>query len=202
MKLIDVRDLPDTAHGARDPLSWGVFMLILIEGMGFALLAVAWLYVRGNYDMWTPQAIGKEAMLAECVCVGALVLSGAIELYGVFVARSPGKKLRRMQIATVLATLLGVVAIAARIYEIPRLGFRWDQNAHGSVFWAILFLHSVHTLAGTYENGVFSALLLFGPVEKKHPTDLENNGFYWLFVVGSWLLLFPLLYLERFFFAK
>jgi cytochrome c oxidase subunit III len=200
VNVIDVRTLPPKAHGSRDPLSWGVLALVIIEGMMFALLAVAWLYVRGNYDMWTPQTIGRPAFVAELVAVGALLLSGVVEIFAIMAARH--ERLRRMQLFTVLATALGAVAVAARAYELPRIQFHWDTNAHGSVFWAILFMHCIHTLAGTFENLVFSVLLFVGPVEKKHTTDLENNGFYWLFVVGSWLLLFPLLYLERFFFAK
>ena len=198
--VIDVRELHPKAHGSRDPLSWGVLLLVIIEGMGFALLAVAWLYVRGNYDMWRPQTIGKPAFTAELVVVGALVLSGIVEILGIRAARR--ENLRQMQVFTVLAALLGAIAVAARAYELPRIQFHWDTNAHGSVFWGIMFLHCVHTITGTFENGVFAALLFLGPVEKKHTTDLENNGFYWLFVVVSWLLLFPLLYLEPLVFPK
>lgn len=200
MRFVDVRDLPTTAHGARDPLSWGVLMLILIEGMVFALLAMSWLYVKGNYDMWPPQTIGDPAFKAELVVVGALVVSAVVEVLGIRAARR--HKLRPMRNYTIAATLLGLVAVAARAYELPRIQFHWDSNAHGSVFWAILFMHTLHTLAGTYENGVFAALLMIGPVEKKHATDLENNGFYWLFVALSWLPLFALLYLERLFLPK
>lgn len=199
-RTIDVSHLPPQAFGVRDPVIWGVVLLMAIEGTAFALLAVAWLYVRGNLDKWTPTTVGPQAQTIEAIVCGVLLLSGVFEL---LVLRATHRhRLRGMRWWTVAAAAGGAVAVALRLYEIPRLQFRWDSDAAGSVFWGILVMHIAHAIFGTLENTVFAVLLFKGPIEKKHLSDLETNGVYWLFVVVSWMFLYPLLYLERIFLPK
>jgi cytochrome c oxidase subunit III len=192
--VIDVSELPEFAIGRRDTIFWGVTLMILIESTVFALLVGSYFYIRGNDPVWPIIPPGV-----------ASTREGAIALFLLLVSAVPMARVNKeaekhdllgMRRNLLLGTVLGGAALVFRSLEISHLQFRWDSNAHGSVFWMTIGLHTMHTIASTLENALFLALLYIGPVEKKHLSDVYANGIYWFFVVVSWALLYPVLYLE------
>jgi heme/copper-type cytochrome/quinol oxidase subunit 3 len=76
------------------------------------------------------------------------------------------------------------------------------MHAHGSLFWSVLALHTLHGLFGCGENLVLLAILYRGPVEEKHLVDVSVNGLYWYFIVVLDALCFAILDLDPVLFAK
>ncbi len=85
--------------------------------------------------------------------------------------------------------------LAVRALEIPRIPFRWDDHAWGSIFWMTFGLHVAHVLTGVLENTMLIALLYTGPVEEKHYGDVEASALLWYFSVLEWAPAFAILYL-------
>jgi cytochrome c oxidase subunit 3 len=191
---IDVRQLPAYAFGRRDPLWWGIVMLMLIEGAGFLLLLGSYFYIRDLADVWPPVPMTDTARGASAATM-ALLLASVLPCHRVNQAAYSGnlRRLRRWQLVTTAVTF---VALASRALEFWALPVRWDQNAYGSLLWAFMVLHTTHLGTGAAENVVLSTLLFKGPVERKHLVDIEVNGMYWYFVVGAWVPVFAVFYVE------
>lgn len=199
-RTIDVSGLPPFAFGARDPVWWGVTLLLVIEGTVFALLLVTYFYIRGNEALWPPMVVGRPALAWAALGAGVSLVS-AIPMWITARAAKRGA-LPVARRGLLVATLLGVAMIACRALEMSALTFRWDSHAHGSVFWTLIGLHLIHCIIDVFENWMLIALLYRGPVEKKHLVDLDSNSFYWYFIIAWQLVIFAVLYGDAFLFAK
>ncbi len=186
-KLLDVSHLPSHAFGHRDPLWWGVWGLIVIETMMFALLGMSYFYLRGNYTIWPPPGAQQPPLWISSTTVLVLLLS-CIPMYIAFRAAWDGK-LRMIRIGMVGVTLLSAAALLPRAFEFATIGYNWNSHAYGSVVWGMYFMHTLHLVSGVLENGVFTALMFIGPVEKKHMLDVRLGSYYWWFVVASWIVI-------------
>jgi cytochrome c oxidase subunit 3 len=191
---LDVSGLPTYAFGRRDPRWVAVLLLIAIEASVFALLLFAYFYTRTRLEVWPPTPPGSRELT-----FGAAIL--VVLLASVWPAHRVNRAVYAANLASAqrwlaLCTVLSLLALTLRAFELSHLPFRWDSNVFGSVFWGALVLHTSHLIAGNVENGLFLALLARGPIEKKHLVDLEVNGIYWYFVVLSWLPLYAVLYLD------
>ena len=91
-------------------------------------------------------------------------------------------------------SVIGLVLIAIRFYEFTQLNVRWDQNAYGSITWFLLALHATHIITDFGDTGVLTALMFTRHGKGKRFSDVEDNAFYWYFVVGSWVPMYLLIY--------
>jgi cytochrome c oxidase subunit III len=189
-KFVDVSHLSTYAFGHRDPMWWGVWMLIVIEGMMFSLLVTSYFYLRGNYSEWPPTG-AANAPLATTLVTLVLLLASCAPMYLAFRAAWDGR-LRQIQRGMLLATLVSAAAAVARGFEIAGLGYNWNSHAYGSLVWAFYFMHTLHLVAGVVENAVMTALVYRGPVEKKHMLDVRVGAIYWWFVAVSWLVIWAI----------
>jgi heme/copper-type cytochrome/quinol oxidase subunit 3 len=191
---LDVSGLPTEAFGHRAPLWWGVLLLVAIESTSMGLLLVSYFYLRGNQDVWPPNTIGRPAL--RLAVAQALLLAGSVLPTVLSVRAARRMRLRAARAWLLAETLLGVALLALRAFEIPRIPFRWDENAHGSLFWMTFGLHTSHVLTGVLENAMLLALLFIGPVEEKHFGDLEASALLWYMAVLEWAPGFAVLYLD------
>jgi heme/copper-type cytochrome/quinol oxidase subunit 3 len=192
--VIDVSGLPAHAFGQRDPLWWGVILLVAIEGSMLALLALSYFYVRDRTTPFPPAFVAPR--IAWIATIELIVwIASAAPTWWAGRAAIAGD-LRRMRLHLVLATALGVVAVVLRWYEVHLLPFRWDSHAYGSMVWALLGLQWVHGLTGIGENVLYIALLMAGPVEDKHRVDIEVSTPLWYFVIAGAALVWAVVFLE------
>lgn len=195
MRAIDVQRLPAYALGRRNTMWWGTVLLMAIEGTAMVLVSASFPYLRGNFDIWPPNGIGTPDIWWAFAELGLLLVSVVPAAY-CYRAALRGA-LRPMRRGLLLATLLGGVMLGLRAVELSELPFRWHENAYASAFWAILGLQTVHVATAVFEMVAIVVLLYRGPVEKKHLSDVELSVLGWYFVVGIWLPVFALVYLER-----
>jgi cytochrome c oxidase subunit I+III len=192
----DTEDPPDLSWGSREPMFWGVALLIAIESTGLMLLLGAYFYLRGNEAGWPPPGVREPPLWAAAW--GTLLLVGsAVAQHRVNHAAHEGS-VRRMRRWLVACTLLALGFLWLRWMEFRLLPFYWDSHAYGSVIWVIVGYHTLHAVSGIVENFMLIALLYRGPVERKHALDVQLSGLYWYFMVAEWLLCFAVLYLRRF----
>ena len=191
---LDASNLPEYAFGARDPMFWGVAGLLAIESTMIGMLVAGYFYVRSKFVPWPPSPLALSARLAASAELALLFASVVpTELMNRAAKRMDLFGARRW---LVVLTLVGVVLLALRVFQIGAIGFRWDANAYGSMFWALVGLQTLHLLAGVGENVLFSILTYRGPIEKKFMVDMHVNGLYWYFVVAGWLVVYAVLYVE------
>ena len=97
--------------------------------------------------------------------------------------------------AKLLMAVAGTAMMVMRALEMANLNTRWDENAYGSVIWAILFAHGTLLLVDGIEGYVELLLVYRGPIERKHFSDFEDGAFYANFSVLLWVPFYVLVYL-------
>jgi cytochrome c oxidase subunit 3 len=190
-RLIDVSGLPTFAFGPRDPIWWGLWLLLAIEGTMFALLASTYFYLRGTAREWPPTGAANAPVWLTAATLIVLVLTVPPTLWAFRAALQ--FRLRPIQLGFLVATILSFVACGLRAYELARIGYNWNSHAYGSIVWAIYFMHTFHLASGTLENLVMTVLLFKGPIEKKLMPDIRLSVIYWWFVVVSWIPLWAMI---------
>lgn len=191
--VIDVTNLPSVSMTSREPLWWGVTGLIAIEATMFALLFASYYYLRGAAVEWPPPGSRLPFVLGTANLVVFLLSAGTMHMVNHEAFHHRLRPIRRWLIATMV---LSLTALVLRFFELDRMSFKWNEHAYGSVVWLTAGMHTAHTLTSNLENLVFLVLLFKGPVEKKHMLDLRLNGFYWFFVVASWIPFYVVFYLD------
>jgi cytochrome c oxidase subunit 3 len=193
-KAIDVGALPAHAFGHRDPLWWGVMLLVAIEGTMLVLLTVSYFYIRERTSPFPPVVVPPRIAWIATAELGIWLVS-ALPTYLTGRAAIAGD-VRRVRRLLVIATLLGIAAVVLRWYEVHLLPLRWDSHAYGSVVWALLGLQWVHGLTGVGENLLYLAVLWIGPIEDKHLADIEVSTPLWYFVIAGAALAWAAVFLE------
>jgi cytochrome c oxidase subunit 3 len=194
-RTLDVAALPSHGFGARSTVVWGALLAIAMEATVMALMAVSFVYYRGNYQVWPPSGVGPAAFdLAAAQMVLLLVSLVPTVLMNRAAVR---ERFSATRFHLAAATLLSVVVMILRALELPRIAFRWDQHAYGSAFWMAVGIHVTHILSGVAEFLLLLALMTVGRhrFEKKHFTDVQASGLLWYFVVIEWAIVYPVLYL-------
>jgi len=190
--VLDVSGLPTTAFGARTPLWWAVWGLVVIESTMFAILVASYVYLWLDAESWPPTGTPLPGLTAATVNVGMLVLSLAPM---VWVHRAAHRHARLPVLAGLSASVvLGLGVIALRVLEFRALGCRWDSHAYGSIVWTIVGMHTFHVATSAVETAVLTVYLFRRPLDEKHRLDLNVNALYWYFVTVWWLPAYALVY--------
>ena len=187
----DVSGLPQTDFGASTTPFWGTLGFIAIEGAGFALAIGAYLYlwlVNSQWPIGAPPPNHWPATAITAILLLSLWPNARADAVG------RAYDLRGVRFYLVLMSAVGLIALAIRGYEFANLNVRWDANAYGSITWFILGLHATHLITDVGDTVVLAALMFTRHVSGRRFSDICDNAFYWYFVVGSWVLLYGLIY--------
>jgi heme/copper-type cytochrome/quinol oxidase subunit 3 len=189
--VTDVSDLKDYGFGATTLSWWAVVGFMLIEGMGFVLAIGAYYYLLPNENVWPPTSPVPPLLWSTLFTVLA-ILSEIPNLWAKRAARA--LDLRGVRIALSLVILVGLAMLVVRWFEFDALNVLWQRSAYGSIVWAILILHTVHTLTDVYDSIVLAAVAWFKDFDGRKFGDTADNAMYWHFIVWSWVVLYFVVY--------
>jgi cytochrome c oxidase subunit 3 len=185
---------PDRGFGHHAPIWWGNTFVLLVEGAAFAVLVVTYFYLWLNFDTWPPTATLVPDLGISTINLVVLVVS-ILPMWHVANLALRRAKPRVLGAWLLVCVLFGFAAAILRLMEFKSVHTRWDSNAYGSIVWAILAVHFAHILAATLETLAIGTLMLRGPVEEKHFTDITVNAVYWYFVALSWVAFYVIVFL-------
>jgi heme/copper-type cytochrome/quinol oxidase subunit 3 len=190
--VLDLSKLPLHGMGASSPSWWGTLAFMLIEGTGFALAITVYLYLMSVAVQWPLNAplpeLSPGTVLTVMLLV-SLVPNIALDRW------AKNKDLRKVRWGLIVMSVLGVIALVIRAFEFPALRVSWDDNAYGSILWAILGLHTTHLLTDLIETAVLTALMFSRHANNaRRYGDLEDNAMYWNFVVAAWVPIYVCIY--------
>ena len=190
--VLDLSKLPPHGLGTASLTWWGTLAFMLIEGTGFALSIVVYLYLMSLAPQWPLHAPASD-LLPGTVLTLLLIAS----LFpNILVARwAKAQDLRKVRIGLIVMSLLGIAPLIVRVFEFPAMHLNWDQNAYGSIVWVMLGLHTTHILTDLIDTLVLTALMFsrHGDNPRRYG-DISDNAMYWNFVVATWLPMYICLY--------
>lgn len=187
----DLSDLPDYAFGPAALGWWGGIGFMLIEGMAFVLAIGVYLYLMPFEQHWPPASSPPGLRYGTAI---ALLMLVSLVPNNWLIRRARSEDLPATQRGLLIMIGIGAVLLILRGYEFTALNVRWDENAYGSVLWAILLIHTVHLATDVYDSCPLALLVFIRPVDGRRFSDVEDNGVYWNFVAVSWLVLYGLIY--------
>jgi cytochrome c oxidase subunit III len=197
---LDVSELPKHGFDTKTQLWWGNLWLLCIETTMFGLVVAVYFYLRQNFITWPPPHSDAPPYLFEpvprllipTINLIVIILSVLPMVWADMAARRLDR--RAVKIALSLVMLFGTTTVVLRFYEFRSLVWSWDSNAYGSVTWAILALHLVHLIVGTLEDVFLATWVFRRPLDENHALDITVTAVYWYWVAGTWLLLYPVVY--------
>lgn len=199
--IVDVSELPSTLLDHKALLWWGNALLLAIETAMFGILAAIHFTVLMNTSPFPPPRVDRLPVIYNPVPDLTLPVIGLVVLLvslGPCIWLDLGARKRNaksVKLALPITLTLNVVAIIVRYYEFDALHFKWNDNAYGSITWMILGMHLLHLIALFCEDIYLLIWTYLKGLDDKHVLDLTVMAVYWYWIVGMWLLLFPLVYL-------
>ena len=198
---LDVSALPKHCFDARAQLWWGNLLLLFIETTMFGLVVAAYFYFRQNFTSWPPPHSDsppylfdpEPGLLLPTINLVVLLVSVLPMAYADLAARRLDRS--AVRIGLILMIVFGAAAIVLRFYEYRSLYWKWDSNAYGSVTWTILSLHLLHLFVGTLEDCFLLTWVFARPLDENHALDVTVTAVYWYWVVGTWVLLYGVVFL-------
>lgn len=164
-----------------------------IEGTAFALAAGTYLYLMSQTAGWPPDGVRPPDLLWAAVLTLGLLLS---EIPNLWVRRRAQQKDERgVRIGTLVMTVIGVLLLIPRAFELGHLNVSWHDNAYGSLVWMLMVLHTSHLITDLGDTAVQCVWLYTHEVGDDQFADVEDNANYWTFVVLTWLPVGALIYL-------
>ena len=189
--VIDVSQLPSFAFGHRSPMWWGTMGMIAIEGTVFVLCIVTYFYLYSHSPSWPMTTPAPELLWGSLNTL--IIVTSAIP--NQFAKQAAERlDLAKVRLWMVICLMFSLAFLTVRIFEFSALNVRWDTDAYGSVVWMLLGLHTVHLLTDALDTLVLTVLMFTGPLEGRRFVDVSENCMYWHFVVGSWLLIYAVIY--------
>jgi heme/copper-type cytochrome/quinol oxidase subunit 3 len=185
----------------RSPIWWGNALLVVIETVMFGILVAAYFYLKQNFPQWPPTQsntvpanFDPNPGLTFSTINLVVILLSFVPMY--VADRAALRHKRRMVDAGLIGvTLLGAASIALRFREMVDLKFRWSENAYSSIVWLILGLHLMHLFIGTLENALMLAWISLKGLDQKHARDVRVTAVYWYWVIGTWLILYAIVFI-------
>jgi cytochrome c oxidase subunit 3 len=187
----DLSKIPTSGFGAHSLWFWGALGFMAIESAGFALAGASYLYLMNRASQWPLSSPPPDLFWGTAI---TLLMLGSL-VPTVFLSRAARKRDRKQtKFWMVLVTALNALAIICRGFEFNHLNTRWDQDAYGSVVWALVLLHTVHLLTDFIDSGVLTGFLFTCDIDDERLSDVDDDAVYWAFVVLTWLPIYALVY--------
>lgn len=190
--VADLSGLPLHGKGNSSVTWWSTMAFMLIEGTGFALVLAIYLYLADLSPEWPIGAPLPD--LGPGTWVTIILLISLVPNYLVM-RWAEQEDLAKLRIAVPAMALFAIVPLIFRVYEFKALHVWWDSNAYGSITWTLLGLHATHLITDLIDTLILAAMLFTRHGQNRRRIgDVQDNGLYWYFVVGTWLPIYGLLY--------
>lgn len=189
---LDVSGLPPYDISNQCPLFWGQSLMCVIEGSMFSILIATYFYLRLGVDVWPPPGIHPPNPTAATWALLPLVASCAGSHWADKAAKEDSRS--GMILGLLVNLILAGVFLLLRAYEWSRLGFTWASDAHGSIVWAILFLHTYDIVADLIMTAVLILILALGKYGEKQRVAVHVDSVLYYFLVGMWFPLYAVVY--------
>lgn len=187
----DVSGLPDHGVGSTSLGWWGSVGLMLVEGMALVLAIGAYYCLLPHENPWSQHQPPPSLPWGTVFTTIAI----ASELPNAWLKRRAKiHDLPAVRVGLSLMALVGVVLLGVRAIEFTALNAGWDQDAYGSIVWALLALHTLYVATATLDSGVLAARSFLTEFEGRKVSGVADSALYWHFIVCSGVVLYVVVY--------
>ncbi|HLG97405.1 MAG TPA: cytochrome c oxidase subunit 3 [Bryobacteraceae bacterium] len=191
-RTLNVADLPAFEISNKSPLWLGQTLLCVIEGTMFSILLAMYFYYRLGFSVWPPPGVQLPHTLIPTLAWIPLALS----VLGSYWASEGAKRDDRkwMLIGLLVNLAFALVFLGMRAYEWVTLNFSWSSDLHGSIFWAILYLHTIDISGDLLMTAVLIVILARGRYGEQQRLGVHVDSVVWYFLVAIWVPLYAVIY--------
>lgn len=161
------------------------------ESVFFITLLVAYVALRDQSNWYVPHTLAR--LTIPLINTTILLLSAGIAWESNKAIRLDNQKALRGRLLVTI--LLGLIFIAAQIFEFSHAGLRIDDQAFGGVFFTLIGFHAAHVLAGVVYLSLNLIRANLGDFTSTRHEAVELGNWFWYYVTAIWLVLFIALYL-------
>lgn len=191
-RTLDVSDLAPFEISSKAPLWLGQALLCAIEGTMFCILIAMYFYYRLGFSVWPPPGIQLPHTLIPSLALIPLLLSVPAAYWASEGAKRDNRTWMLLGLGLNLA--LAFVFLGMRAYEWATLNFSWSSDLHGSIFWAILYLHTIDIAADLLMTTVLIVIIASGRYGENQRLGVHVDSVVWYFLVGIWIPLYAVIY--------
>ncbi len=191
-RTLDVSSLPPYDISSQAPLWWGQLMLAAIEGTTFFILIAIYFYMRLSVDVWPPPGTQLPHTLLPSIALVPLFLSAPAAYWASEAAKRNDRG--KMVLWLVANVVLGFAFIVVRAAEVATFNFTWRTDAHGTIVWSILFLHTLDAVADLLFTVVLIVIIASGRYGEKQRLGVHVDSVVWYFIVLIWIPLYVVVY--------
>jgi cytochrome c oxidase subunit III len=198
---LDVSHLPATTFDLRSPLWWGNLIGLFIETAMFGIMIAVFVTTVMNIRPFPPPRVDRFPVLLNSEPDLTLPMIGLVLLVlslipGIMLDLAARRRdVKAVKILLAITLAVNIALIVLRYYEFDSLHFKWNDNAYGSAAWMILGLHMFHLIVLFCEDIYLTVWMYKRGLDEKHVLDLTVAAVYWYWIVGMWVVLFPIVYL-------
>jgi len=188
----NVAELPTVTFGARSLMWWGTLGFMTIEGWTTAVLVVAYVYFRQNFDTWPPAGTPNPRLVIPTINLALMIVSIAPAR----LAANAGRDLDLARVKRWLYVMCAVCVpiLVLRWWELWAINTRWDSNAYGTAAWTIVGFHTSLLLLDVADTIGLTLFYVVREMPAKAFSDTADNSFYWYFTVGIWIPIYLIVY--------
>ena len=191
-RTLDVSGLPPYDISNQSPLFWGQVLMCLIEGSLLCMLIATYFYLRLRVDVWPGPGVRLPSLTLSSLALIPLIVSCG----GSYLASEAAKKDSRsgMLLGLGLNLAFAIVFLVLRAFAWNSLNFTWASDAHGSIVWSILFLHSYDIVADVLMTVVLMVIVASGRYGPRQRIGVHVDSVLWYFLAGIWIPLYGVIY--------
>ncbi|MEW6268252.1 MAG: cytochrome c oxidase subunit 3 [Thermodesulfobacteriota bacterium] len=193
-RVLDVSRLETFGFGSRGVTWWGVNCFIAIEATMLFICLASYFYLQSQAPEWP---IGRVPPPLSLATLNLVVLLASVVPMAWTERAARKMDLRRVRLGLVTSIAFGLAFSLIRIFGLASLPYRWDAHVYWSLVWTTIGLHTAHLAAEVLETIVIAAAVFRGDeIEPKLYVDVEDNAFYWYFIVAIWVPIYAVIYVS------
>lgn len=191
-RVLDVSTLPPYDISNKSPLWAGQLVMCMIEGALLVILIATYFYLRLGVDVWPPPGTQIPGTLIPTLALIPLIAS----CLGSYIASEGAKKnsRREMLFGMGLNLALATAFLILRAITWAGLNFRWNSDAHGSIVWDMLFLHTYDIVADLLMTLTLVVIVAIGRGGPRQRIGVHVDSVLWYFLVGIWIPMYVVIY--------
>src|SRR5579883_229252 len=177
-----------------DPNALGILVFISSEAIFFASLIITYIVYRGQ-STGGPTAHVLDVGTTAIFSVFLFASIGTMERVTSHLHHNDSAGVRRWLLITIA---LGAIFLIGQGIEYTRLyqsNVTINTNLWSSTFFTLTGFHGLHVLVGLISMSIIASLVGPGPDRLRASSAVHTISYYWHFVDGVWVVIFPVVYL-------